>query len=110
MVPHELALQFVEFHHLAVQFAGDVGFPVLRDLRELFREVDLLHRTPSPINREASSRNGKASPGQELRFPTRRAGRKRSMKESKFHELKGKSLLTKQTRHDFCHAEIGRAS
>ena len=43
MVPDEFALQLVEFDQLAVQFAGNVGLPVLGDPSKLFGEIDLIN-------------------------------------------------------------------
>src|SRR6266436_10269432 len=43
VVPDELTFQFVELDHLAVEFASDVGLPVLGGLGKLVGEIDLIH-------------------------------------------------------------------
>jgi antitoxin VapB len=43
MMKHELALQFVELHVLAIQFGGDVGLPVFGNLGEFIGDIDFVH-------------------------------------------------------------------
>jgi hypothetical protein len=43
----ELPLQFVEFYVLAVEFGGDVGFPVFRNAGKFLGNVYLFHGAPS---------------------------------------------------------------
>jgi hypothetical protein len=43
----EPALEFVELNVLAVEFGGDVGFPVFGNLGELLRDVYLVHGVSS---------------------------------------------------------------
>jgi hypothetical protein len=57
VVEDKLSLDFVEFHVLAVKFGGDLGLPVLGDLRELFDKVDLGHGFRIISGGERSQRN-----------------------------------------------------
>jgi hypothetical protein len=42
MMPDEFAFQLIELHQLSIEFTGDVGFPVVVDLREFLGEVDFV--------------------------------------------------------------------
>src|ERR1051325_4639743 len=42
-VPHELALEPDELHHLPVELARDAGIPVVPDAREAGGEIDFVH-------------------------------------------------------------------
>src|SRR5438552_3372007 len=48
VVPHELALEPDELHHLAVELAHDLGDPVLVDTRECLGEIDSFQRHRKP--------------------------------------------------------------
>src|SRR5690348_17119510 len=41
MMEDEFSFDFVELHHLAVEFGGDIGLPEFSDFRELLGDVDL---------------------------------------------------------------------
>jgi hypothetical protein len=47
VMPDELALELVELHQLAIEFSGDVGFPVFRDVSKFLRNVYFFHSVPS---------------------------------------------------------------
>src|ERR1700680_2804989 len=47
MVPDELALEFAELHHLAIEFSRDVRFPGFLNVRELLSNVYFFHAVPS---------------------------------------------------------------
>src|ERR1700676_1313912 len=46
MVPDELALEFAELHHLAIEFSREVRFPGVLNLRELLSNVYFFHVLP----------------------------------------------------------------
>ena len=46
MVPNELTFELGQFDQLTIEFARDVGFPVLGNVGELVSEIDLLHGAP----------------------------------------------------------------
>jgi len=50
VVLDEFALHLVKFHLLSVQFAHDIGLPQFRNLIELFRNIDFVHRTPQRLD------------------------------------------------------------
>src|SRR5437763_6281313 len=43
MMPDELSFQLVELYQLAIQFAGNIRLPILRNLCKLLIEIDLFH-------------------------------------------------------------------
>jgi hypothetical protein len=43
MVKDELAHELVELNALAIEFGGDVGFPVLGDLGKFLGDIDFRH-------------------------------------------------------------------
>jgi hypothetical protein len=47
MVKDKFTFDFVQLHHLAIQFGRDVRFPVFRDLCKLLRDVYFFHCAPS---------------------------------------------------------------
>ncbi len=49
MVPDELAGEFDELHHLAIEFAHDLGAPLLGKERQLLTQVDLVHESPDRV-------------------------------------------------------------
>jgi hypothetical protein len=54
VMKHELALRRSQFHLLSVEFAGDARLVVLRNLREFFGNVHLLHR-PGRVGRKTKA-------------------------------------------------------
>jgi len=56
MVENELTFDLIKLHMLSVEFGGNVGLPVFRDLRELVCDIDFVHASPIESVEEKSQR------------------------------------------------------